>query len=51
MPGQTVWSFNCRIDTRRVDFQVTTLREKMEADPAHPRHLLTVRGVGYRLLA
>jgi DNA-binding winged helix-turn-helix (wHTH) protein len=27
------------------------LRQKIEADPDHPKHLLTVRGVGYRLVA
>ena len=27
------------------------LRQKLEADPNHPRHLLTVRGIGYRLVA
>jgi hypothetical protein len=26
------------------------LRQKLEVDPNHPRHLLTVRGVGYRLM-
>lgn len=35
---------------RSVDVQVTRLRKKIEADPAEPRHLLTVRGVGYRLV-
>ncbi|MGH7461235.1 MAG: winged helix-turn-helix domain-containing protein [Longimicrobiales bacterium] len=45
-----VWGFNCDIDSRRVDFQVAALRRKIENDPSRPRHLLTVRGVGYRLL-
>ncbi len=36
---------------RSVDVQVTRLRKKIEDDPANPRHLLTVRGVGYRLIA
>ncbi|HEV2363663.1 MAG TPA: response regulator [Caulobacteraceae bacterium] len=34
---------------RAVDIQVTRLRRKIEADPANPRYLQTVRGVGYRL--
>lgn len=35
---------------RAVDVQVTRLRRKLEADPRNPRHLQTVRGIGYRLL-
>jgi two-component system phosphate regulon response regulator OmpR len=34
---------------RAVDIQVTRLRRKLEADPANPRYLRTVRGVGYML--
>lgn len=36
---------------RAIDVQVTRLRRKIEPDPREPRHLQTVRGVGYRLLA
>jgi two-component system phosphate regulon response regulator OmpR len=35
---------------RTVDVQITRLRRKIEADPANPVFLQTVRGVGYRLL-
>jgi two-component system response regulator RegX3 len=31
-----------------VDNHIAALRAKLEPDPAHPRHLLTVRGVGYK---
>ena len=34
---------------RAIDIQVTRLRRKIEADPANPRYLRTVRGVGYML--
>ena len=35
---------------RAVDVQVTRLRRKIEPDPREPRHLQTVRGIGYRLV-
>jgi two-component system response regulator RegX3 len=38
------------IETRTVDIHVAKLRRKIEADPAQPRYLVTVRGAGYRLL-
>lgn len=36
-------------DTRTLDTHVKRLRQKIEGDPANPRHLLTIRGVGFRL--
>jgi DNA-binding response OmpR family regulator len=44
------WEFNAFPTTRAVDNQILALRQKLEPDPADPRHLLTVHGVGYRLL-
>ena len=35
-------------DTRTLDTHIKRLRRKVEPDPAHPRHLVTVRGVGFR---
>jgi two-component system, OmpR family, response regulator len=46
-----VWGYDFAGDTRTVDVHVSWLRHKIEADPAHPRHLLTVRGVGYKFEA
>jgi two-component system phosphate regulon response regulator OmpR len=34
---------------RTIDVQINRLRRKIEADPANPLHLQTVRGIGYRL--
>ncbi|MBI4294630.1 MAG: response regulator transcription factor [Chloroflexi bacterium] len=48
---QRVWGYDYAGDTRTVDVHVRWLRQKIEADPAHPRHLLTVRGVGYKFEA
>lgn len=46
---EAVWGYNAYPTTRTVDNQFLSLRAKLEADPACPRHLLTVHGVGYRL--
>jgi DNA-binding response OmpR family regulator len=32
---------------RAIDIQVLRLRRKLEADPAHPRYIITERGIGY----
>ena len=47
-----VWGYARHLDleTRTVDIHIAKLRRKIEPEPAHPRHLLTVRGAGYRLL-
>jgi DNA-binding response OmpR family regulator len=44
-----VWGDSHHGTLRTIDNFVSQLRSKLEADPAVPRHLLTVRGVGYRL--
>lgn len=44
-----VWGVNAFPTTRTVDMHMAALRAKLEADPAQPRHLKTVHGVGYRL--
>ena len=43
-----VWGYDATPTTRTVDNHVASVRGKIEDDPAAPRHLLTVRGVGYR---
>ena len=48
---QEVWGLREDTDTRAIDNFIVRLRRYIEADPAHPRHLLTVRGVGYRFVA
>jgi len=47
-----VWGYarGADIETRTVDIHIAKLRRKIEPDPAEPRHLVTVRGAGYRLL-
>ncbi|MBS2036391.1 response regulator transcription factor [bacterium] len=41
------WGYEFEGEARVVNVTVQRLREKIEADPAHPRYLVTVRGVGY----
>jgi DNA-binding response OmpR family regulator len=43
----TVWGYDYLGDTRTVDVHIRWLREKIEEDPANPKLLQTVRGVGY----
>jgi DNA-binding response OmpR family regulator len=44
-----VWGYDYFGDGRLVDVHVRRLRTKIEADPANPQHILTVRGLGYKL--
>ena len=46
-----VWGYDYFGDGRLVDVHIRRLRTKVEADPANPRHVVTVRGLGYRLQA
>ena len=46
-----VLGYESAIDTRTVDTHVVELRRKLEDDPTHPRHIITVRKTGYRLVA
>jgi len=48
---EDVWALREDTDTRAIDNFIVRLRRYIERDPAAPRHLLTVRGVGYRFVA
>lgn len=45
-----VWGYEDFPTTRTVDNFILKLRKRVEADPAHPKHILTVHGIGYKLL-
>ena len=47
---QQVWGYEVYPTTRTVDNHIAELRSRLEPDPAGPRHLLTVHGVGYRFV-
>jgi len=46
---ERVWGYGYFGDGRLVDVHVRRLRTKVENDPANPRHVVTVRGLGYKL--
>jgi DNA-binding response OmpR family regulator len=48
---EEVWGLKEDTDTRAIDNFIVRLRRYIEDDPANPRYLLTVRGVGYRFLS
>lgn len=45
---ERIWGHDAAGDSRTVMVHISRLREKIEADPANPRHLLTVWGAGYK---
>jgi DNA-binding response OmpR family regulator len=45
-----VWGYDDQPTTRTVDNFILKLRQKLEPEPSHPHHLLTVHGVGYKLV-
>jgi DNA-binding response OmpR family regulator len=44
-----VWGYSDAVISRTIDTHIAELRRKLEPDPSAPRHILTVRKVGYRL--
>lgn len=47
---ERVWGHGVFGDGRLVDVHVRRLRTKVEADPANPRHVVTIRGLGYKIV-
>ena len=43
----TIWAYEYRSDIRTVDVHIRRLREKLEENPAQPKHIMTKWGVGY----
>jgi DNA-binding response OmpR family regulator len=48
---EEVWGLRDDTDTRAIDNFIVRLRKYIEDEPSRPRHLLTVRGIGYRFVA
>ncbi len=47
---EKVWGFDVTPTTRTVDNYILELRKKMEEDPSNPKHIITVRGAGYKFM-
>jgi len=47
---ESVWGYDEQISTRTVDNFMLKLRQKLERDPANPRHIITLHGTGYKLV-
>jgi len=47
---QEVWGFKFLPKTRTVDYVIVNLRKRIEEEPDHPKHLLTVRGAGVKFV-
>lgn len=47
---ETVWQYHSGVSSRTVDVHIAWLRQKLEDNPQSPRHIHTLRGVGYRFV-
>jgi DNA-binding response OmpR family regulator len=45
-----VWGYEEYPTTRTVDMHILKLRQKVEEDPSHPKHILSVYGSGYKFV-
>lgn len=46
-----LWRDRPSADSRTLDTHIKRIRKKIELDPSHPQHILTIRGIGYRFSA
>jgi DNA-binding response OmpR family regulator len=45
-----VWGYDESVSTRTIDNFIVKLRQKIEKDPARPKHIITIHGTGYKLI-
>ena len=45
-----VWGYNSLTTTRTVDVHISSLRQKIEEDPRHPKSIVTIHGFGYKFV-
>ena len=46
-----VWGYKFTPNTRTVDNFVLNLRKKLEEDPSNPKHIVSIKGIGYRFIS
>jgi DNA-binding response OmpR family regulator len=46
-----VWNYDAKLTTRTLDVHIAWLRQKLEEEPSQPRHIVTIRGLGYKFVA
>lgn len=47
---KTVWNYDAALATKTLDVHIAWLRQKLEAEPSRPKHIVTVRGLGYKFM-
>lgn len=47
---KAVWNYGADLSTRTLDVHIAWLRQKLETEPSRPRHIVTVRGLGYKFV-
>jgi DNA-binding response OmpR family regulator len=47
---KAVWNYDSGLTTRTLDVHIAWLRQKLEKEPSRPRHIITVRGLGYKFV-
>jgi DNA-binding response OmpR family regulator len=47
---KAVWNYDAGLSTRTLDVHIAWLRQKIEEEPSRPKHLVTVRGLGYKFV-
>ena len=47
---RNVWGYDENLSTRTIDTFILKLRQKIEGDPAKPAHIITIHGLGYKLI-
>ena len=47
---KAVWNTDADLSTRTLDVHIAWLRQKLEPEPSRPRHIVTVRGLGYKFM-